>query len=157
MLAYVFWHRPRRDVDPTDYEEGQRVFQAALGAQAASFRLAELPFEGGPGYEDWYLAEDWRALGELNEAAVDSVRRASHDHAATMSGEGWGSIYGLAKGTAAIPDGIAWLEKPRGEASGAFVESLPNETIWRRQMALGPGPEFCAVAAALPARVRIWP
>ena len=64
MLAYVFWHRPRPDVDLGAYEEAQRSFHSSLGTTSASFRLAELPFDdGGSGYEDWYLVEDWEAGG----------------------------------------------------------------------------------------------
>ena len=75
-------------------------------------------------------------MGELNVHAVDSVRADSHDRAASMSRQGWGSVYELLHGKPAIPDGVEWLEKPRGQASEDFVASLPHESVWRRQ--LGP-------------------
>src|SRR5262245_54530916 len=55
MLAYVFWHRPRPEVATAEYEEAQRAFQAGFEAESACFRLAQLPFDPEPGYEDWYL------------------------------------------------------------------------------------------------------
>jgi hypothetical protein len=72
-LAYVFWHRPREDVDPAGYEDSLRAFHATLDLPSASFRLEALPFDERGGYEDWYLVEDWARLGELNAAAVDAT------------------------------------------------------------------------------------
>src|SRR5215510_10208301 len=122
MLAYVFWHRPRKGADPGKYEKAQRAFHGALGLTSACFRLAELPFgEEGGGYEDWYLVEDWERLGELNSAAVDSVRRADHDRAASGVDDGWGAVYSLLRGPASIPEGARWLNKPRGTTTGQFL------------------------------------
>jgi hypothetical protein len=157
MLAYVFWHQPKAGVEPADYEETQRSFLAALDTTSASFRVIELPFQPGGGYEDWYLLEGWQELGELNAAAVDSLRLAPHDRLAAMSADGWGSIYELVRGAPEIPDGAEWLDKPRGEPSPAFVASLPEATVWRRQMVLGPAPEFCLARPPSAARERVWP
>jgi hypothetical protein len=157
MLAYLFWHRPKTSVDPAAYEEAQRSFHASLNTPSACFRVAELPFANGGGYEDWYLVESWQGLGELNEAAVDSMRRSHHDLAASMSANGWGAVLSLVRGEAAIPDGTEWFEKPRGESYEAFVASLPETAVWQRQMVLGPTPEFCATARESSARTRIWP
>ena len=158
MLAYVFWHQPQRDVDPVKYEETQRAFHDALEVASACFRLAELPFgEKGVGYEDWYLVEDWEKLGELNRAAVDSVRRADHDRAASGAANGWGAVYSLLRGPASIPEGARWLEKSRGVPTDQFLASLAEATVWQRQMVLGPGPEFCAVSPESVGRERIWP
>jgi len=159
MLAYVFWHRARDDADPAAYAQAQRSFHASLETPSASFRLAELPFIGKNGYEDWYLVEGWAALGELNRAAVDSRRRIDHDRVASLATDGWGAVYALAGGRATIPDHVEWLEKPRETSYDDFVTSLPEATIWQRQMVLGPGPEFCVAAHAPGATVRerIWP
>jgi hypothetical protein len=157
VLAYLFWHRPRAGVDLAAYEDAQRSFHASLNTASACFRLAELPFESGGGYEDWYLLESWRGLGELNEAAVNSACRSHHDLAASMSANGWGAVLSLVRGDAAIPDGIEWFDKPRGEPYQAFVASLPGTTVWQRQMVLGPAPDFCAAAPRSSTRTRIWP
>ena len=160
MLAYVFWHRPGPDVDSGRYEEAQRAFHAALEIESACFRLEALPFEpqsSGPAYEDWYLAENWGALGALNEAAVDPARRPAHDHAAAEMAAGWGGLYSLVRGPAAIPDGAEWYEKPRLVPSETFLADLPETTIWRRQLVLGPAPEICVAVPGAESRRRIWP
>lgn len=158
MLAYVFWHRPRRGIDPAEYEEAQRAFHLALETKSACYRLAELPFaRGESGYEDWYLVESWEALGDLNRAAVDSVRRADHDRAASRAADGWGAVYSLARGPISIPDGVRWLDKPRNTRSEQFLTSIPEPTVWQRQMVLGPGPEFCVASSEPAGRERIWP
>jgi hypothetical protein len=152
MLAYVFWHRPRRGVDADAYEEAQRSFHAKLEVPSASFRLATLPFTEGSGYEDWYLVESWTAMGVLNDAAVDATRRDHHDRAASLAADGWGGIYSLERGAATIPEGVEWLDKPRGERSAEVIASLPHEAVWRRQLVLGPAPEFCCGAEKSDAR-----
>jgi hypothetical protein len=158
MLAYVFWHQPRPGVDVRTYENPQRSFHSSLETTSASFRLAELPFgDGERGYEDWYLVENWEGLGDLNRAAVDSTRRPGHDLAASQSADGWGAVYSSVRGPASIPDGADWHHKPRGESSESFIASLAGTAVWQRQMALGPGPEFCAATPASDGRERIWP
>jgi hypothetical protein len=153
MLAYVFWHRPRPDVEAVEYEGAQRDFHAALEIPSACFRMAELPFgEAAGGYEDWYLVDDWAALGKLNAEAIDSIRLGQHNRAASGVRQGWGGVYELVRGAAAIPVGTKWLDKPRGEPSGAFVASLHHGGVWRRQLVLGPAPEFCCSVAAADAR-----
>jgi hypothetical protein len=157
MLAYVFWHRPGPDVDSNRYEEAQRTFHAALNFESACFRLDALPFDPGPGYEDWYLTENWHALGLLTEAAVDPARRPAHDHAAAEMAVGWGGLYSLARGPAVIPDGAEWYEKPRLVPTETFLADLPETTIWRRQLVLGPAPEICVAVPGTESRRRIWP
>ena len=44
------------------------------------------------GYEDWYLVEDYAALGVLNEAAVGHGHRTVHDDVARRFGAGLGSM-----------------------------------------------------------------
>ena len=155
MLAYVFWHRPQTDIEVGRYEEGLRAFHASLDSASASFRLARLPFEQTAGYEDWYLIEDWSGLGELNSRAIDARHRPQHDRAASGTAVGWGGIYELVHGAAAIPDGVEWLDKPRGEPAEDFVSSFSHAAVWRRQLVLGPAAEFCCASPRLDTRARI--
>lgn len=153
MLAYVFWHRPRRGVEPEEYEKAQRAFHSRLEAPSASFRLERFPFreaDGGnaPGrYEDWYLVAGWKQLGELNAGAVDERRRPDHDAAAALAGAGWGAVYASVRGPAEIPREARWLSKPPGEELEAVLGDVaPNVPIWQRQLVLGPAPEICVGA-----------
>lgn len=155
MLAYVFWHRPAAAAEASAYEDAQRAFHAAIEVPSSSFRIDRLPFGKGGGYEDWYLVDDWAALGELNESAVDSARRNQHDQAASHATAGWGSIYELVRGVGEIPQGVEWLDKPRGAPSEEFIASLPHASIWRRQLVLGPAPELCCATANPGSRVRL--
>jgi hypothetical protein len=156
MLAYVFWHQPRPGVEQAAYEEAQRGFHGSLQVPSACFRIAELPFgDRGSAYEDWYLVESWGALGALNERAVDRLHAPHHNRAAAMAAEGWGAVYSLVKGSAAIPDGVEWADKPRGENSAELIAALPHDAVWRRQLVLGPAPELCAATTASAARTRI--
>ena len=133
MLAYVFWHRPAVE---EGYEEALKEFHASLPHVSASFRLQSLPFgDKAPGYEDWYLVDDWSALGELNVMAVDAQHRPPHDQAAQRTKAGWGGVYALVEGDAAEPPAAATWSHRRPE---------PGETpLWQRQMVLGPAPEYC--------------
>lgn len=155
MLAYVFWHRPEAAADVFAYEDAQRAFHAAIEVPSVSFRIDRLPFGEKGGYEDWYLVDDWAALGELNAQAVDSGRRNQHDQAASHAAAGWGSVYELVRGAAEIPAGVEWLDKPRGEPSAEFVASLPHDSVWRRQLVLGPAPEFCCSTTNAVSRTRL--
>jgi hypothetical protein len=155
MLAYLFWHRPGAGVDTEEYEESLRSFHAALDTPSASFRLARLPFAESAGYEDWYLVGNWQGLDTLNASAVDDMREQPHDRVASLTNGGWGGIYTLARGAAEIPNGVEWLDKPRGEPTEDFIASLPHRAIWRRQLVLGPAPEFCCAGAASDGRMPI--
>jgi hypothetical protein len=157
MLAYVFWHRPRPEIEASEYEDAQRGFHDRLGTESACFRLAALPFDPGPGYEDWYLVGDWAALGDLNVEAIDRPRRAAHDRAAGGMGAGWGAVYALLDGPEEIPAGVEWVEKPRGLGTDEFVARYPGRSVWRRQMVLGPGASHCVDAEPSESREPVWP
>ncbi len=146
MLAYVFWHQPRGGIDASEYERRLRTFHTELGGMSATFRVAPLPFTSEPGYEDWYLVDDWSALGTLNAMAVGGELRAPHDSAAKLAGVGWGGVYGLVQGPARPPLTARWASKPAAETYPAFIDSLRGATVWQRQMVLGPAPEFCVVS-----------
>jgi hypothetical protein len=161
VLAYVFWHRPRRDVEPDRYEAALSGFHDVVGVPSWWTRLARLPEAEEPGwYEDWYLVDDWAALGELNEAAVSGRREEPHHEAATLAADGIAGIYALRAGEPARPGWAAWLAKPRDRTYDAFVPELgtaagEDASIWQRQLTLGPTPEF-AVLAQSP-RTLPWP
>ena len=127
----------------------------AIGGSEVVGVWMRLSPDEGEGYEDWYLVEGWPQLGELNAAAVDARRRAHHDRAASMVGEGWGGVYAHVGGPAAIPEEPSWVAKRPGQPLEEIVAPLAaSAPIWRRQLVLGPAPEIC-VGAAGGARRRI--
>src|SRR4051812_623159 len=129
MLAYVFWHRHAEDIDHADYDRRLRAFHATLDVPSACFRLDALPWRADrDGYEDWYLVDDWAALGVLNEAALAPVRRAEHDAAAAASSHGWGGVYRLVHGVPEPPSSVRWARAADDSAI----------SLWQRQIVLGP-------------------
>jgi hypothetical protein len=163
MLAYLFWHSPRPGVPRDEYERLLIDFHAGLaleGVTTAAFRLERLPFAPRSGaqtggYEDWYLVEDWAALGELAGMATGSAHSPRHGAVGELSGEGWGAVYALMRGTARPPAGVRWLEKPRAQPLEAFLAHEPAESVWRRQLVLGPAAELCLAAEASVGRERL--
>jgi hypothetical protein len=177
VLAYVFWHRPREDAPVDAYEEAQIAFHRSLARArpvgmrcSAVFKLDEVPWavhradtealdSARPGYEDWYLLEDFAALGVLNEAAVGRGHRSTHDVAARHLGGGAGGLYALLEGgrsdTGALATPLAeanvgiWVARPAGAPRRQLGELLgdgmdpQHASLWRRQLVLGPAPEFC--------------
>ncbi len=160
MLAYVFWHWPRPDVERQDYEQRQRRFHAALrdapspgflGSRSHAVGGATWTGGGGEAYEDWYLIENTAALDPLNEAAVSASRQASHDAAAAGAAGGTAGLYRLRRGDvdSATPALAAWFAKPGGMSYAEVddaLEPLVRESggvLWMRQMVLGPTPELC--------------
>jgi hypothetical protein len=137
LLAYLFWHRPRAGAKPERYEEAQRRFHERLEVPSACFRLERLPFGKGPGYEDWYLVEDWAGLGDLNAGAIDPRRRDDHDRAAALAAAGWGGIYRHLRGDAAIPTEARWVDKPFGPPIASVLGEVGDEVpVWQRQLVL---------------------
>jgi GNAT superfamily N-acetyltransferase len=169
-LAYVFWHRPRPDVDPTGYAAALEEFHAGLAAGPPpgllgswSSRLGRIPWnsEGDGWFEDFYLVSGWASLGFLEEAAVDVRRRGAHDAAAAGTLEGTAGLYGLRAGSPSPPGWAAWLPKPEGESYASFAPALAEvagaagAAVWQRSLTLGPTPEYAVLApepVALP-----WP
>jgi hypothetical protein len=161
VLAYVFWHRPREGVGAADYAAALTAFHERIGVPSWFAALRRPPWcEDGGWYEDWYLVEDWNGLGRLNEAAVTGPRRAPHDAAAALAGEGIAGLYARVGGRPEPPAWAAWVAKPAGRGYEAFEAELraaagPGRSVWKRQMVLGPTPEFAVLgpaATALP-----WP
>lgn len=164
MLSYVLWHWKRAGITAEDYETRQRAFHAALAAAPSSgflgsFSLAlshaPWPAGGGDAYEDWYLVQDFAALGRLNESAASTSRAAPHDAAAAVAAGGAGGLYGLRRGAALRQPRFAhWFEKPDGMRYSELLARLApvvdqaEGALWMRQMVLGPAREFCLHAAA---------
>jgi len=158
MLAYVFWHWPKADHAPAEYERIQREFHAALAQSAPTgflrssvFRVeGKAPWLGGsPAYADWYLVADSAALDPLNVAAVTGVCEAPHAAVAQAMAAGAGSLFAL-RGDV-NPDLVAaraltLLTKPRDMPYPEFYAAVPassaTTSLWRRMMVLGPTPEF---------------
>jgi hypothetical protein len=197
VLAYLFWHRPLEGADLEAYEQALLAFHRSLARTppvglcgSAAFRVAELPWppaapappaapvpgavavrDGAgarPGYEDWYVVEDYAALGVLGEAAVGRGHRTPHDEAARHFGAGAGGLYGMIEGErsqigqgARRPSigeaGLAvWVSRPPGSKQRALGELLgdgmdpSHASLWRRQLVLGPAPEYCLLASEPP-------
>jgi hypothetical protein len=161
VLAYLFWHRPADAVDAADYERRLAAFHDRLRAEpppgcarSAAFRVGSLPWLADGGYEDWYLVDDWSALGVLNAAAVDAAHLPDHEAVATLAADGAAAVYALRAGSLAIADAgtAAWYDKPRGEPQAGFEvrlvadRSAEDFALWQRQLVLGPAPEFCLLA-----------
>src|SRR3954447_18585842 len=132
MLAYLFWHEPHADVDADRYVALLNAFHRALAAaphagfvRSWSVRLDHAPWDGGPAFEDWYLVEDWPALGTLNEAAVRAPREDAHDAIAAVATNGAGGLYLLQHGTLEGPAPWAgWVVKAQGEPRDPFESQL---------------------------------
>jgi hypothetical protein len=187
VLAYLFWHRPLESCDVAAYEQALIAFHRSLHRAppvglggSAVFRVAQLPFLGEPaaasgepavatpGYEDWYLVEDYAALGVLNGAAVGRGHRTAHDEAARRVAAGTGGLYALVEGERceggqrpgleSIGDATlaVWVARPSGSRQRMLGELLGDgmdrrhASLWRRQLVLGPAPEFCLLASELP-------
>ncbi len=170
MLAYVFWHRPRDAGAAEAYEQAQLTFHRSLAhsrpvglCASAVFRVTQRPWrthgtEEISSYEDWYLLEDFAALGVLNEAAVGRGHRTSHDDVAKRYGGGAGGLYGLIEGEAgsdllASAAVAVWVARPPGSPHRGLGDLLGDgverghASLWRRQLVLGPAPEYCLLAA----------
>ena len=160
MLAYVFWHYPRAGINGLDYEtallEFQRVFRKAgdcVGIQ--SFRLDAVPWfnAGSPSYMDWHVVEDSAKLDGVNAHAVSGERLIPHNAVAAMTGGSTGCLYRFEHSGCAIEEArrAVWLSKPDGMPYAEFRASLRplhrvGVSVLQRQMALGPGPEFCVLS-----------
>ena len=156
MLAYVFWHSPGSADTISTYEAALAAFHSSLdpadirgfrGSQACLVQGASW-FSAPVVYEDCYLVDDFTALGALNEAAVAGHRRRPHDNVAGMTAEGMAGVYALVGGAAQPVDTgrAVWFGKPAGMSYGEFYERLgERNSLWRRQMVLGPTPEFCSI------------
>ena len=155
MLAYLFWHWPRTDVEPGRYADALLAFHRALSAAPPpGFRgsrvleVAGAPWVPGPiALEDWYLVDDFTALGALNEAAISGPRRDPHDGAARMAQGGAGGVYRrVREGLATAPAQASWFGKP----AEIGLPPVPGADPARRALATPAGAR--AGARVLPLR-----
>jgi hypothetical protein len=169
MLAYLFWHRPAAGVAAEAYESAIIRFHRSLAAHppvgflhSVCLRAGTLAWlGGGDGYEDWYVVEDFAAIGVLNEAAVARRHVTAHDEAARRAGPATGAIFRLLEGAAtpALARVAVWVDKPRGVESPVLAALLGDGMdaaragLWQRQLSLGPAPEYCVLASEVPAGV----
>jgi len=161
VLAYVFWHAPAAGADVERYEHDQQSFHRSLARSrpvgtlgSALFRVPELPWLAGGGYEDWYLVEDWAALGVLGEAAVGRGHRTAHERALRHYGDGCAGVLAFCEGGPGV-EAMArsrfavWVARPVGVEPLGLEQLLGDgiepgrASLWRRQLVLGPSPELC--------------
>jgi hypothetical protein len=142
LLAYVFWHWRRPDVDRATYAGRVAAFHEALRRSApegfvasCAFRAGAVPWlEAEETYEDWYVNEGSYALDPLNDGAVAGDCQAPHDAAARSAAGGTAGLYRLRQGSPKV-----------------------REATWSCWFAkLGPTPEFCLLAAAKPVLPADW-
>lgn len=160
MLGYVFWHWPRRGTSSRAYERDLAEFHRSLCSHppegmegSLSFRIRRRPWSRARGvaYEDWYLVEDYRALGALNAGAVATSNLAAHNRVAEGALGGTGGLYALKSGELELRKArfATWATKPPRTTYQGFFGRLSELTddletdIWQRQMVMGPAPEFC--------------
>ena len=133
-----------------------------LSRAAASWLAALQDGRGAAGwYEDWYLVEDFAALGVLNAAAVGRGHRTAHDEIARRMGRAAGGLYELLEGTVELARErvTVWVDRTAGR-QGADVRGPARRrhgpAPCRTAAALAgarPAPEYCVLADEVPAGV----
>ncbi|MCI4365751.1 MAG: hypothetical protein L3K10_06815 [Thermoplasmata archaeon] len=157
-LAYVFFHRPKRSVGAREYVRALVRFHRGLAVahpdgfqESAAFSCSRAPWKEtrpGPIYLDWYVVDGFPALDPLREVAYRPPWVGMHRAIARRADVGWGAVYS-ARSEARAPkrtERLRWFSST--EATVAWLDSRAREpvsegTLWRRQLALGPSPEFC--------------
>ncbi len=115
----------------------------------------------GAGYEDWYLLDDWAAVGVLEEAAVSQGHVSVHEQLASRALVATSAVYRLVEGHAPLASArvAVWVGRPRGHERPSLEALLGDGMdpatgcLWRRCLGLGPAPEFCLLATEVPAGV----
>lgn len=166
MLAYVFWHRRKHEFSRDEYEDKLKQFHVTLnrsnlegfnGSLVARITGATWLRSESDAYEDWYLMKGSEVLDRLNETAVNGVRKEPHDDIARLATDFKGGLYQLKTGVhSSITNEFAlWLSKPFSTSYEAFYKNVAQyqtngSVLWRRQMTLGPTPEFCLISPLRP-------
>ncbi|MEM0272330.1 MAG: hypothetical protein QW514_07305 [Thermoprotei archaeon] len=165
MFAYVFWHQRDSNYSTKSYVEGLTTFHSSLASMGVrgflgsfSFRVNGAPWLTGEGYEDWYLVAGLGVLEELNSLVEKSNLKAVHDEIAHMSVNGKGTILTPIMGDPTLVNTTKalWFSKPRGTSYADFYKDISSSirgvtsSVWRRQLALGPTPEFLLLSDSPP-------
>jgi hypothetical protein len=177
VLAYLSWHRPALGVDLSAYERALVQFHHSLARRppsgfrgSATYRAGELPWllgERDPapddeaGYEDWYLLDDWAAVGVLEEAAISRGHLTAHERVASLAAWTTGAVYRLVEGHPGLHETplAVWVQPGRDHADASLVALLGDGMdpagggLWRRSLGLGPAPELCLLVPEVPAGV----
>jgi len=160
MLAYVFWHWPRPEIERGQYLDHLAEFHRTLAANKPPGFQRSVVFSINGAYwlntnsetfEEWYLLDDSAAMDPLNEAAVTGACEAPHNRVARAAADGTGGLYRLRAGSGDLAEAkfASWLSKPAGISYKDFYAGLepltsqPGVALWGRQMTLGPTTEFC--------------
>jgi hypothetical protein len=168
VLAFIAWHRPTPSVERATYENALERFHRSLAHQppsgfrgSASVRVEQVPWLDGAVYEDWYVIDDWAALGVLEEAALSHGHRSAHDAAAALTGMETAAVYRLLEGS--VDPGRAasavWVSATGGHERPVLAQLLADgidperDGLWQRCLVLGPAPEYCLLAGEEPAGV----
>jgi hypothetical protein len=158
-IAYVFYHRPARGVRRATYERALLSFHDQLARSptpgfrgSAALRLPHVTWGAArrrPLYVDWYVLGGFGDLGPVRDVAYRPPWVESHRRIAGLFGDGEGGLF-AARGTVdppTAPDLAVWFSSPEGRGKSLlrrwWTEGPPRGTLWRRQLAVGPSPEFC--------------
>ena len=169
VLAYLSWHRPAPAVQAAAYEQALEQFHRSLAHRPPSgFRgsatFARPSCRGSPAraslaqaaYEDWYLLDDWAALGVLEEAAVARGHVSAHDRVASRRAARRARSTASSRGTPASRTRTwrcGWRARSGHEhpsLSALLGDGMDPavDGLWRRCVGARPG------ARVLPARLR---
>lgn len=167
MTAYIFWHRPYPQVAQAAYEQALIAFHRDFTSRgcegfrsSATYRITETPWLGKQaGYEDWSFVESSAALDPLNEAAVTPEMWEVHAAIAGKTELGHGGLYQHVLGEAdpTVLTRTVWLDRPRGIRYQAPLQAIAEQaeaqsggpvSVWRKQLVLGPAPEFALLGNA---------
>jgi hypothetical protein len=173
VLAYLFWHRPADGIERAEYEQALARFHRSLAyrppsglLRSCAVRVSELPWQAPaeapqPAYEDWYVVEDWAAIGVLEEAAVSRGHLTAHETIAKRSALLAGAVYRLLEGSAEpkLAAQATWIstaplpgrERPSLQSLLADGIDPRSDGLWQRCLVLGPAPEYCVLAQEPPA------
>ena len=160
MLAYVFWHWPRPEIERGQYLDHLVEFHRTLAAHKPPGFQRSVVFSLNGAYwletqdevfEEWYLLDDSAAMDPLNEAAVSGACEEPHNRVAREAANGTAGLYRLRAGDGDLANAnfATWLSKPAGVSYKDFYAGLeqltshPGVALWGRQMTLGPTTEFC--------------
>lgn len=165
MFAYIFWHARDEAYPAEEYEGRLEDFHRALSKRgfkgfrgSLAFKIGPTPWLPAGGYEDWYVVEGLSVLEALNQAIGEPELGRLHSLIARMASEGKGTIIAPRTPKPRRPTAAkaTWLSKPRHIGYQEFyseIEPLAQRrgaTLWRRQLALGPAPEFLLLGEADP-------